>query len=111
MAFEQSNQSPHRPQAPNDQNSSDVSLPPIASEEWEYNRYNSAPMNNRPYPPATYPNHPPPQLPPRQQQQQQQQQPHSPQDYAARDSYASAYPPSSWEQVIPHCLSYHRNYE
>ncbi|KAL7313167.1 putative DNA helicase ino80 [Mucor circinelloides] len=96
MAFEQSNQSPHRPQAPNDQNSSDVSLPPIASEEWEYNRYSSAPINNRPYPPATYPNHPPPPPPPRQQQQQQQ--PHSPQDYAARDSYASAYPPSSWEQ-------------
>ncbi|KAK4519071.1 uncharacterized protein ATC70_009302 [Mucor velutinosus] len=94
MAFEQPNQSPHRPQAQNDQNSPDVSLPPITSEEWEYNRYNAAPMNSRPYPPAAYTNHPSHPPPPSQQQQQ----PHPPQDYAARDSYVSAYPPSSWEQ-------------
>lgn len=99
MAFEQSNQSPHRPQAQTDQNSPDVSLPPITSEEWEYNRYNPGPMNNRPYPPAAYSNHPPqqqqqpPPPPPPQQQQQQQ-------DYAARDNFVSAYPPTSWEQVL-----------
>ncbi|CEP15242.1 hypothetical protein [Parasitella parasitica] len=90
MAFEQPNQSPRRTQAPTDQNSPpDVALPPITSEEWEYNRYNPGPMNNRPYAPIAYSS----------QQQQQQQQPSlPPQDYAARDSFVSAYPPTSWEQ-------------
>lgn len=88
MAFDQPNQPPHRPQAQTEQSNS-TGLPPITSEEWEYNRYNPGPMNNRNYYPNSYPNQPPQQTYP----------PHPPQeqplDYASRASY----PASSWEQV------------
>jgi hypothetical protein len=87
MAFDQPNQPPHRPQAPAEQaNSAEMSLPPITSEDWEYNRYNPGSMNNRNYYASGYP----PQQP---------QQPYPPSqehlDYASRATYST----SSWEQV------------
>lgn len=102
MAFDQTNQSSHRPvqqvpppaqqQQQVKQTRTSPSLPPMASEEWEYNGYN----NNRPgYPASSYA--PPHNSPPQQQQQHQV-------DYANRTSaYPSSSPPhtaaNTWEQV------------
>ncbi|GAA5800530.1 hypothetical protein HPULCUR_005965 [Helicostylum pulchrum] len=49
MAFDQPNQSPHRP-PPQVQQQQPPPPPPQTSEEWEYNRYNPGP-----YPPSSYP--------------------------------------------------------
>jgi hypothetical protein len=88
MAFDQPNQSSHRPQQqvpppqqPQAEQPRSSPLPPIGSEEWEYNGYNGGPG----YSSSSYPPH---RSPPQQHQM----------DYANR---TTAYPSSAsaWEQV------------
>ncbi|KAI9485948.1 MAG: SNF2 family N-terminal domain-containing protein [Benjaminiella poitrasii] len=84
MAFDQPNQSSHRQQAHSEQASSDVSLPPITTDEWEYNRYTPGSITNRNYAPHTsYPSRSP-----------------QPSNYATHDNYNnSTYSQApSWEQ-------------
>lgn len=71
MAFDQPNQSPHRPPPQvQQQQQQPPPPPPQTSEEWEYNRYNPGP-----YPPSSYP-------PP------------------SRENYTYPSSSTSWEQVI-----------
>lgn len=84
MSFDQRNQSPsNRRQVQGEGDQSNRPLPPISSEDWEYNRYNSGSMNNRNYPPSAYA-------------------PQMLQQTPTQESYIPPYPSSSsslWEQV------------